>query len=127
MNENEETNEVKLSTEDSNTQNENSSPSEEQNNIIINVPKKNENEENSETISIKQKIPKSEFENHIINAYKKLTGLDSSLNENNKDNNNVTNEEVENQKEKEPLTKSESKINIKRCENEIRLALKTCI
>ena len=127
MNENEETNEVKLSTEDSNTQNENSSPSEEQNNIIINVPKKNENEENSETISIKQKFPKSEFENHIINAYKKLTGLDSSLNENNKDNNNVTNEEVENQKEKEPLTKSESKINIKRCENEIRLALKTCI
>ena len=99
----------------------------EQNNIIIDVPK---NEENSETITIKPKLPKSDFEVHIIKAYKILIGQDISLIEN-KTNNNTNkeiNEEIENkQKENLPISKAESKINVKQCEKEIRLALKSCV
>ena len=123
MAEKEETNEVKLSTEENKIE----SPSQEQNNIIVNVPKNNDNSENSETLTIKPKIPKSDFENHIIKAYRNLIGLDSPLNMNIPHNNNEINEESEKSKEKEPINRSESKINIKRCENEIRLALKSSI
>ena len=140
MEDNKETNEIKVSTEVPKPELENTEPSQEQNNIIINIPKNPENntenkieqekeiqkEENSETLTIKPKMPKSDFENHIIKAYKKLIGLDLSPNEK-KPNNTNENEENENTKEKEPLTKSESKINVKSCENEIRLALKSCI
>ena len=92
---NQESNEMKISTEAKKTELENSELSEEKNNIIINVPKNAENntentieeekekekEENSETLTIKPKMPKSDFENHIIKAYKKLIGLDISSNE----------------------------------------------
>ncbi len=103
------------------------------NNIIINIPKENDN---SETLTIKPKI-KSEFETHIIKAYKKLIGLDIPLNENENEQKNKkekTNDTVENGKEKEikeiitlPKTESESRINVKQCEKEIRLALDSCI
>ena len=127
MEENQNTNEIKLSTEEAKTQQENSSANIESNNIIANIQKNEENTNNSETIEIKQKLPKSDFENHIIKAYKKLIGLDSPLNENNKKNKNEGVEETDNIKEKDFLINSESKINIKRCENEIRLALNSCI
>ena len=126
MNGKEEGKEVKLNTEENKVDSEKSTSSHEQNNIIINMPKSSDNSENSETLTIKPKIPKSDFENHIIKAYRKLIGIDSPLNTNIY-NNNETNEENENSKEKEPINRSESKINIKRCENEIRLALKSCI
>ena len=104
-----------------------SSSNNEQNNIIIDVPK---NEESSETITIKPKLPKSDFEVHIIKAYRFLVGLDISLSEDNANNN--TNkeikEEIENkEKENLPISKTESKINVKHSEKEIRLALNSCI
>ena len=126
MDDKREAEEVKMNKEENKIEPENSAPSQEQNNIIINIPKNNENFKNSETLTIKPKLPKSDFENHIIKAYRKLIGLDSPIDENNQ-NKNEKNEEIENSKDKEPLNKSESKINIKRCENEIRLALKSCI
>ena len=126
MDDKKEAEEVKMNKEENKIEPENSAPSQEQNNIIINIPKNNENFKNSETLTIKPKLPKSDFENHIIKAYRKLIGLDSPIDENNQ-NKNEKNEEIENSKDKEPLNKSESKINIKRCENEIRLALKSCI
>ena len=76
-----------------------SSSNNEQNNIIIDIPK---NEENSETITIKPKLPKSDFEAHIIKAYRILVGLHIPLSENNTNNktNKEINEEIGN-KEKE--------------------------
>ena len=127
MEEDKNTNELKLSTEESKIQTENSSQSTEPNNIIVNIPKATENTNNSETIEIKPKLPKSDFENHIIKAYKKLIGLDSPISEGNKTNKNENVEEIENIKVKDLLLNSESKINIKRCENELRLVLNSCI
>ena len=104
-----------------------SSSNNEQNNIIIDVPK---NEESSETITIKPKLPKSDFEVHIIKAYRFLVGLDISLSEDNANNNtnNEIKEEIENkEKENLPISKTESKINVKHSEKEIRLALNSCI
>ena len=75
-------------------------------------------------------MPKSDFETHIIKAYRILIGLDIPLSESNtkNNNNNEISEEIE-KKEKEnlPISKKESKINVKQCEKEIRLALKSCI
>jgi len=104
-----------------------SSSNNEQNNIIIDVPK---DEENSETITIKPKLPKSDFEVHIIKAYRILVGLDIPLSEDNANNNtnNEIKEEIENkEKENLPISKTESKINVKHSEKEIRLALNSCI
>ena len=124
MNEYPDSNELKLTSEESSSLPELSQPSTEQNNIVINVSKK---EENSETLTIKPKLTKSDFENHIIKAYRKLIGLDSQLNENNQNNNIEINDETESSKQNDSLSKSESKINIKQCEKEIRLALNSCI
>ena len=71
--------------------------------------------DNSETSVIKPKIEKNDFEMHIINAYKRLIGIDS-INKNIDENN--TDENI--------IIKQPSKINIKQCENELRLALDYC-
>ena len=143
MEEKEDSNELKINTEETAPEvdqptspieiNEANETNETNNNIIINIPKENDN---SETLTIKPKI-KSEFETHIIKAYKKLIGLDIPLNENENEQKNKkekTNDTVENGKEKEikeiitlPKTESESRINVKQCEKEIRLALDSCI
>lgn len=126
MDENQDSDKIKVSTEETLPEVEQSPPSSENNNIIINVPKDNDN---SETLTIKPKL-KSEFETHIIKAYRKLIGLDSPVNENEQNNNNEnkdnTNENIK-EKEKTSFSKSESRINIKQCEKEIRLALNSCI
>lgn len=126
MEENQDSDKLKVSTEETLPEVEHSPSSSENNNIIINVPKE---DENSETLTIKPKL-KSEFETHIIKAYKKLIGLESPVNENELNNNNEiknnTNENIK-EKEKSSLSKSESRINIKQCEKEIRLALNSCI
>ena len=143
MEEKEDSNELKINTEETAPEvdqptspieiNEANETNETNNNIIINIPKENDN---SETLTIKPKI-KSEFETHIIKAYKKLIGVDISLNENENEQKNKkekTNDIVENGREKEikeivtlPKTESESRINVKQCEKEIRLALDSCI
>ena len=143
MEEKEDSNELKINTEETAPEvdqptspietNEANETNETNNNIIINIPKENDN---SETLTIKPKI-KSEFETHIIKAYKKLIGLDIPLNENENEQKNKkekTNDTVENGREKEikeivtlPKTESESRINVKQCEKEIRLALDSCI
>ena len=128
MEENQDSDKLKVSTEETLPEVEHSPPSSENNNIIINVPKE---DENSETLTIKPKL-KSEFETHIIKAYRKLIGLESPVNENELNNNNeINNNANENikqkEKEKRSLSKSESRINIKQCEKEIRLALNSCI
>ena len=155
MNNNQDPKEIKLSTEEIKPESDNQSTPTEQNNIVLDVQKNDteisekeenkenkenkvisenkenieniENKENSETISIKPKIPKSDFETHIIKAYRKLIGLDLSPKDNNKNKTSETKEEIDIIKEKESLSKSESKINIKSCENELRLALNSCI
>ena len=71
--------------------------------------------DNSETSVIKPKIEKNDFEMHIINAYKRLIGIDSI-------NNNID----ENNTDENIIIKQPSKINIKQCENELRLALDYC-
>ena len=134
MEEKEDSNELKVNSEETAPEiDQPTSPTETNNNIIINIPKENDN---SETLTIKPKI-KSEFETHIIKAYRKLIGLDIPLNENEneqKSKKEKTNDTVENAKEKEikeiitlPKTESESRINVKQCEKEIRLALDSCI
>ena len=135
MNNTQKSNEISLNTEENKQQSDKESS--EQNNIVLDIEKNNieneekkenkENKDNSETISIKPKIPKSDFETHIIKAYRKLIGIDQSLSENNKNNNNEIKEENYNKREKESLSISESKINIKSCEKEIRLAYNSCI
>ena len=130
MQENQNEDELKINSEETTTEINQSPPANEESNIIINISKENEN---SETLTIKPKI-KSEFENHIIKAYKKLIGLDLPLNENENDQKNkkeANNDTSENTREKEkisiPKTESESRINVKQCEKEIRLALESCI
>jgi hypothetical protein len=130
MQENQNEDELKINSEETTTEINQSPSATEESNIIINIPKENEN---SETLTIKPKI-KSEFENHIIKAYKKLIGLDIPLNENENDQKNkkeTNNDTSENTREKEkisiPKTESESRINVKQCEKEIRLALESCI
>jgi hypothetical protein len=130
MQENQNEDELKINSEETTTEINQSPSATEESNIIINIPKENEN---SETLTIKPKI-KSEFENHIIKAYKKLIGLDLPLNENENDQKNkkeANNDTSENTREKEkisiPKTESESRINVKQCEKEIRLALESCI
>jgi hypothetical protein len=130
MQENQNEDELKINSEETTTEINQSPSATEESNIIINIPKENEN---SETLTIKPKI-KSEFENHIIKAYKKLIGLDIPLNENENDQKNkkeANNDTSENTREKEkisiPKTESESRINVKQCEKEIRLALESCI
>ena len=130
MQENQNEDELKINSEETTTEINQSPPANEESNIIINISKENEN---SETLTIKPKI-KSEFENHIIKAYKKLIGLDIPQNENENDQKNkkeANNDTGENTREKEkialPKTESESRINVKQCEKEIRLALESCI
>ena len=126
MDEKQESNEEKISSDYLKIESENVDSSNEPKNIILNLSKNNENEENYETTELKSKSVKSEFEKHIVKAYKKLIGSDISFKEQNENNNNEINEEEENIKENN-FSNSESKMNIKRCENEIRLALKSCI
>ena len=80
-------------------------------------------ETNQENMNLKPQKEKSEFELHIVQAYKKLTGQISS--DLNKD---QTNENIsEKQNDKELLSNSENILNVKNCEKEIRLALNSCI
>ena len=94
---------------------------EEKNNIIINnvsdnnIPKKGLEEEN---ISLKPKKHKSDFELHIIQAYKYLIGQNTSAD---KSQNNAIPEE------KDAIPDSENILSVKNCEKEIRLALNSCI
>ena len=77
------------------------------NNIIL-------NQNNSENLSLKPKNEKTDFEQHIIKAYKNLSGQDDSENKNNNEKN-------------IPLPNSENLLNVKNCEKELRLALNSCI
>ena len=76
-------------------------------------------QENPEKINLKLKQDKTDFETHIIRAYKKLIGQATSqdnlsTNQNNKQENQI----IEN---------SENILSVKNCEQEIRLALNSCI
>ena len=77
------------------------------NNIIL-------NQNNSENLNLKPKNEKTDFEQHIIQAYKNLSGQDDSENKNNNEKN-------------IPLPNSENLLNVKNCEKELRLALNSCI
>ena len=80
-------------------------------------------ETEEENINLKPQKEKSEFEIHIVQAYKILTGINSSNSNNSQENENIS----ENKKEKDIISNSENILNIKNCEKEIRLALNTCI
>ena len=77
------------------------------NNIIL-------NQNNSENLNLKPKNEKTDFEQHIIQAYKNLSGQNDSENKNNNEKN-------------IPLPNSENLLNVKNCEKELRLALNSCI
>ena len=101
----------------------------EENNININDDNNKDDkfymkEINQENINLKPQKEKSEFEIHIIQAYKKLTGQNSS-DLNNKAQ--ISENLPENQNQKEIMTNSENILNVKNCEKEIRLALNSCI
>ena len=89
-------------------------------NIIINPEINNQNiqitqiEKTSENLNLKPKEEKTDFELHIIQAYKNLLGLNSS-DKNESDIKNI------------PIPNSENLLNVKNCEKEIRLALNSCI
>ena len=72
------------------------------------------NQNNSENLNLKPKNEKTDFEQHIIQAYKNLSGQDDSENKNNNEKN-------------IPLPNSENLLNVKNCEKELRLALNSCI
>ena len=72
------------------------------------------NQNNSENLNLKPKNEKTDFEQHIIKAYKNLSGQDDSENKNNNEKN-------------IPLPNSENLLNVKNCEKELRLALNSCI
>ena len=72
------------------------------------------NQNNSENLNLKPKNEKTDFEQHIIQAYKNLSGQDDSENKNNNE-------------KKIPLPNSENLLNVKNCEKELRLALNSCI
>ena len=72
------------------------------------------NQNNSENLNLKPKNEKTDFEQHIIKAYKNLSGQDDSENKNNNE-------------KKIPLPNSENLLNVKNCEKELRLALNSCI
>ena len=72
------------------------------------------NQNNSENLNLKPKNEKTDFEQHIIKAYKNLSGRDDSENKNNNEKN-------------IPLPNSENLLNVKNCEKELRLALNSCI
>jgi len=72
------------------------------------------NQNNSENLNLKPKNEKTDFEQHIIQAYKNLSGQDDSENKNNN-------------KKNIPLPNSENLLNVKNCEKELRLALNSCI
>ena len=77
-------------------------------NIMVN-PKINET---SETIKIKQEKNKSEFEFHIIEAYKIITGFYEKQKE---------------QSKKEIIKKDQNQMKIQLCEKEMRISLNKCI
>ena len=79
------------------------------------IPKKGLEEEN---ISLKPKKHKSDFELHIIQAYKYLIGQNTPSD---KSQNNAIPEE------KDSIPNSENILSVKNCEKEIRLALNSCI
>ena len=72
------------------------------------------NQNNSENLNLKPKNEKTDFEQHIIQAYKNLSGQNDSENKNNNEKN-------------IPLPNSENLLNVKNCEKELRLALNSCI
>ena len=72
------------------------------------------NQNNSENLNLKPKNEKTDFEQHIIQAYKNLSGQDDSENKNNNEKN-------------IPLPNSENLLNVKNCEKELRLALNSCV
>ena len=84
------------------------------NNIII-------TEQNQEKINLKPQKEKSDFEIHLIQAYKELIGQGSTNASQNND------ELSSNQKEQRIITSSENILNVKNCEKEIRLALNSCL
>ena len=71
--------------------------------------------QNSETIKIKSEKKKSEFELHIVEAYKIITGFYQSKEAKNKNDNKLKNKDFQNDKMK-----------IQLCENEMRIALNKC-
>ena len=88
-------------------------------NIIITTDNDDNNniisyQNNSENLNLKPKNEKTDFEQHIIQAYKNLSGQDDSENKNNNE-------------KKIPLPNSENLLNVKNCEKELRLALNSCI
>ena len=93
----------------------------------INIDKDNNKiilkETNQENINLKPQKEKSEFELHIVQAYKKLTGQISLDSGNSQTNENIS----EKPNEKELISNSENILNVKNCEKEIRLALNSCI
>jgi len=93
----------------------------------INIDKDNnkiiQKETNQENINLKPQKEKSEFELHIVQAYKKLTGQISLDSGNSQTNENIS----EKPNEKELISNSENILNVKNCEKEIRLALNSCI
>ena len=90
-----------------------------QNNKII-ITKETE----QENINLKPHKEKSEFEIHIVQAYKNLIGVNNSPNSTkSQEKENLS----ENKKEEELISNSSNILNIKNCEKEIRLALNSCI
>ena len=93
----------------------------------INIDKDNNKiilkETSQENINLKPQKEKSEFELHIVQAYKKLTGQISLDSGNSQTNENIS----EKPNEKELISNSENILNVKNCEKEIRLALNSCI
>ena len=89
-------------------------------NIIINPEINNQNSQNtqientSENLNLKPKEEKTDFELHIIQAYKNLLGINSP-------------DKNENDIKNIPIPNSENLLNVKNCEKEIRLALNSCI
>ena len=118
-----ETEEKIIINENDNINNNNGNEKEQKEEDIINNNTISENkitikENDQENLHLKPQKPKSEFELHIIQAYKYLIGQNSSPNKSGT-NNNIPEKQI-------PIN-SDNTLNVKNCEKEIRLALNSCI